>query len=81
MGFDFDNEKQRTAAKIILKRCRNKPYPNKLQLTNLVIAKSDYKSGESVSQFVKNFVESGETPLESKDNKVCRKDISFEVVN
>lgn len=79
-GFDFENDKQKEAAKLILKRCSQENPPNKIQLSNLVINKSSYSTSGSAVQFVKQFVADSSTPLETKGNSVVRTDIKKEVV-
>jgi len=79
MTYEFDNDKQREAARIILKRCSGDTPPNKLQLSKLVISKSAYNSTDSAKEFVKNFVEDPSTPVESEGNEVTRRDLKEEV--
>lgn len=75
MRFEFENEKQREAAKLILSRTSHTPEPRKIQLSMLVISRTDYSTPSSASQFVKSFVNSPTTPVEAKGDYVIRKDI------
>lgn len=79
-GFEFENDKQKEAARIMLKRCSGNSAPNKMQLSNLVIKKSGYKTDSTAVQFVKDFIADSSTPLEAKGEKVIRTDIKKEVV-
>lgn len=78
MSFDFENEKQREAAKLILSRTSHNPYPRKIQLSMLVISRTDYSTPSSASKFVKNFVNSPKTPVEPDGDFVVRKDVPEE---
>jgi len=75
MTFEFENEKQREAARLILSRTSHSPEPRKIQLSMLVISRTDYSTPTSASQFVKSFVNSPTTPVESQGDFVVRKDL------
>jgi len=75
VSFQFDNQKQKEAAKYILARSAIKPRPNKRQLAVLIESKSNYDTLESARKFVKNFVGHSSTPLEEKGFEIIRKDI------
>lgn len=78
--FDFENDKQREAARIILKRCGGDIPPNKIQLSKLVIEKSSYQTQDSAISFVKEFVGDSSTPLKTRGDDVIRTDIKKGVV-
>jgi len=78
MSFEFENDKQRQAAKLILSRTSHQPEPRKIQLSMLVISRTDYSTPSIATQFVKSFVNSPTTPVESKGDYVVRKDVARE---
>lgn len=78
MSFEFENDKQRQAAKLILSRTSHQPEPRKIQLSMLVISRTDYSTPNTATQFVKNFVNSPKTPVEANGDFVVRKDTAGE---
>lgn len=80
MTFNFENDKQRKAAKIILKRCSGDTPPNKAQLGRLVSSKSGYKNPETAISFVKSFISHEATPVTVSEGNVVREDLAPEVV-
>jgi hypothetical protein len=75
VSYNFKNQEQKDAAKLILARCAVEPAPNRRQLANLVERRSDYDTKSSAREFVKNFVASASSPLTCKGKNVVRSDI------
>jgi len=80
MTFNFENEKQRKAAKIILKRCSGNSPPNKTQLAKLVSSQSSYKNRDTAISFVKSFIRHKGTPVTVSEGNVVREDLASGVV-
>lgn len=78
MTYKFENDKQKSAAKLILSRTSKQPYPRKIQLSMLVISKGEYDTPLSASKFVRNFVNNPNSPVTAKGDFVVRKDLAGE---
>jgi len=75
--YKFDSQKERKAAKKLLKRLSKSPI-NDQQALNFVKNYTDYKDERSYKNFLKSVKTSTRFPVKKKGGKLVRTDISQE---
>ena len=73
MTYKFDSEKEREAARLLLKRLSIGPI-NDVQALNFMEAHTDYKDERSFENFLKSIKNSDYFPVKKKGSKLVRTD-------